>query len=273
MLFEGMKFDDYETVVRSKISGAWNMHNALIDRPLDFFVVLSSVAGIIGNRGQAAYAAANTFLDAFVRYRVRKGMAASSLDLAAVSDAGYLAENAAKQAEVLRNISGSAMDESEVLAVVEQAISGNVDTVCDNQCIFGLDFENPTSLPYYASDAKFAHLREAALAKVSCDEGSSTELPMAQRLRRAASVEEAEELVASGLRDKLSAILMRPIPTASAQIKSVAALGLDSLNAIELRNWIGRELQAHLQVLELLQSGGLEDLAKLVLKKSTLISA
>jgi len=51
---------------------------------------------------------------------------------------------------------------------------------------------------------------------------------------------------------------------------SITAFGLDSLNAIELRNWIGKELQAHLQVLELLTSGRLKDLAALVLKKSRL---
>ncbi len=42
--------------------------------PLDFFIVISSAAGIVGNRGQAAYAAANTFLDAFAQYRTRLGL-------------------------------------------------------------------------------------------------------------------------------------------------------------------------------------------------------
>jgi hypothetical protein len=50
-------------------------------------------------------------------------------------------------------------------------------------------------------------------------------------------------------------------------------MGLDSLNAIELRNWISTELQTHMQVLELLTCGGLVDLAGLVLKKTAITGA
>lgn len=49
---------------------------------------------------------------------------------------------------------------------------------------------------------------------------------------------------------------------------TITEFGLDSLNAIELRNWIGKELQAHLQVLELLSSGSITDLARQVLRKT-----
>ena len=277
VLFEKMTFEDYDTVLRSKVSGAWNFHNALLNTPLDFFVLLSSVAGIVGNRGQAAYAGANTFLDAFTRFRRRKGLAASSLNLTAVEGVGYLAENAAKQSQVLKNLSGSTMGESEVLALIEAAIVGKVGNACSDQCITGLDFEDASSLPYYASDGKFTHLRDAALAK-SADvnaSSSSTELPIAQRLQRASTAEEAQELVIIGLRDKLGAILMLPAEVLAAQqgMTSISAAGLDSLNAIELRNWIGKELQAHLQVLELLTSGGLPDLTALVLRKTRLSGA
>ena len=274
VLFEKMAFEDYETVVRSKVSGTWNFHNALLDTPLDFFIMLSSVAGIVGNRGQAAYAGANTFLDAFAHFRRRKGLAASSLNLTAVEGVGYLAENAAKQSQVLKNLSGSTMGESEILALVDAAIKGKVRSVCDDQCITGLHFEDVSSLPYYASDGKFAHLRDAVFAKSADDDASSSsvELSIAQKLQRVSTAEEAQEVVTIGLGDKLGAILMVPAQILKATT-SISSAGLDSLNAIELRNWISKELQAHLQVLELLTSGGLRDLAALVLRKSRLSGA
>jgi hypothetical protein len=271
VLFEQMTFDDYESVIRSKVSGAHNFHHALLETPLDFFVMLSSVAAIVGNRGQAAYAGANTYLDALASYRRRKGLAASSLGLTAVEDVGYLAENAARQSEVAKNISGSAMSEADVLALVESAVAGKQGT---DQCITGLHFEDASSLPYFASDGKFSVLREAALAK-SADANTSSasaKLPIAKRLQQASNVEEAQELVAAGLRQKLGAILMispEDIETQSATM-SISSIGLDSLNAIELRNWISRDLQAYLQVLELLTSGSVHDLGLLVLKKTTL---
>ncbi|KAL7948053.1 putative polyketide synthase [Trichoderma barbatum] len=272
VLFEKMTFEDYEAVVRSKISGAWNFHNALINTPLQFFIVLSSVAGIVGNRGQAHYSAANTYLDALVLYRRRKGLAAASIDLAAVEGVGYLAENAAKMSQVMKNLSDSTIGEAEVLALIESAMTGKVDCFCQGQVITGLGFDNASSMPYYASDAKFSYLRDALLAtSADADASSGSEnLSICQQLRRCTTSEEAQEIVTSGLRDKLGAILMLPDEVMAARQgnTSITAFGLDSLNAIELRNWIGKELQAHLQVLELLTSGRVADLAALVLRKS-----
>ena len=129
-----MAFQDWAMVVQSKIQGVWNFHRALTNQCLDFFIMLPSVADIVGNRGQAAYAAANTFLDALAAHRRRRGLAAVSLDLAAIDGVGYLAENAQRQSEVLKNLSGSTMSEAELLALVDAAIEGKVDSVCNGQC-------------------------------------------------------------------------------------------------------------------------------------------
>jgi hypothetical protein len=274
VLFEKMTFEDYDLVVRSKVAGGWNFHAALKDTPLDFFIVLSSVAGIVGNRGQAAYAGANTYLDALVQHRLLNGQKATSLNLTAVEGVGYLAGNSGRASTVLKNLAGNSMDESEVLALLESAFVGQVGTLCGEQCITGLDLGDGSNLPYYAADGKFSYLREAALEKFrdsSAASGSAT-LSITQELKRAANKEEAVEIVTIGLRDKLGAILMLAPEVMAAQqaTTSVTAFGLDSLNAIELRNWIGKELQSHLQVLELLTSGTLGDLAGLVLKKTRL---
>jgi hypothetical protein len=80
-----MTHASYERVIRPKVQGAWNIHNVLLDAEvkLDYFVALSSTAGIIGSRGQSAYAAANTFLDAFMEFRAHNGMPGVALDLTA----------------------------------------------------------------------------------------------------------------------------------------------------------------------------------------------
>ncbi|KAL7922833.1 putative polyketide synthase [Trichoderma austrokoningii] len=272
VLFEKMTFEDYKAVVESKIAGAWNFHKALLRTPLQFFIVLSSVAGIVGNRGQAHYSAANTYLDALVQYRRRQGLTAASIDLAAVEGVGYLAENGAKMSQVMRNLSDNTLGEAEVLALIESAMTGKVDSFCQGQVITGLGFDNASSMPFYASDAKFSHLREALLAaSADADISSGSEsLSISQQLRKCKTVEEAQDIVTLGLRDKLGAILMlsEEVMAARQGNTSITAFGLDSLNAIELRNWIGKELQAHLQVLELLTSGRVADLAGLVLRKS-----
>ncbi len=72
--------------------GTWNLHE-LLPKDLDFFIVLSSLAGIIGSVSQGNYAAGNTFQDALVHYRRSKGLAAQSLDIGVMTGIGYVEEH------------------------------------------------------------------------------------------------------------------------------------------------------------------------------------
>jgi rhizoxin synthesis polyketide synthase/nonribosomal peptide synthetase RhiB len=56
-------------VLRPKVAGAVNLDEATKDVPLDFFVMFSSAAGVLGNAGQADYAMANAFLDGYAEHR------------------------------------------------------------------------------------------------------------------------------------------------------------------------------------------------------------
>ncbi|HEU5356213.1 MAG TPA: type I polyketide synthase [Actinocrinis sp.] len=60
-------------VWRPKVDGAWRLHQAVADQPLDWFVVHSSMTSALGNAGQGAYAAANSWLDAFAAWRTAHG--------------------------------------------------------------------------------------------------------------------------------------------------------------------------------------------------------
>ncbi|AVR08006.1 SDR family NAD(P)-dependent oxidoreductase [Burkholderia thailandensis] len=61
--------EDVEAVLAPKVRGVLNIDAATRGQPLEFFVLFSSIAGALGNVGQADYAAANGFLDGFAQYR------------------------------------------------------------------------------------------------------------------------------------------------------------------------------------------------------------
>lgn len=84
-----------ERVWRGKAEGAWALHRSTVDVELDFFVVYSSVASLIGSPGQAAYSAANGFLDGLVHWRHNLGLPAAGIHWGAWSEVGrgqHLAE-------------------------------------------------------------------------------------------------------------------------------------------------------------------------------------
>ena len=87
-----MTFDDWETSIKPKVQDSWNLHS-MLPRDLDFFILLSSISGVIGNGGQANYAAGNTSMDALANYRIAHGEKAVSLDLGWMEAEGVVAEN------------------------------------------------------------------------------------------------------------------------------------------------------------------------------------
>ena len=65
--FPRMSLDDWNAASAPKVRGTWLLHKATLTAgvDLDFFLVFSSLSGTLGTPGQANYAGANTFLDAF----------------------------------------------------------------------------------------------------------------------------------------------------------------------------------------------------------------
>ncbi|KAK4145652.1 uncharacterized protein C8A04DRAFT_10509 [Dichotomopilus funicola] len=273
VLFEKMTWEDYNQVIEGKVQGGWNFHHALEACSLDFFVAISSAAGAVGNRGQAAYSAANCFLNALVQHRRAQGLPASSLDLTAVSDSGYLADDKEKAAEVARNLGSDSICESEVLALLSAAIDGTLSTACNGHTITGMRI-TATMRPFWTDDAKFRAMRlaaeEEAAALNSASASSAATISFNAALKAAGSRAEAEDAVCRGLVDRIATVLMMDVEDLDIT-RPLSNYPLDSLVAIEIRNFITREFEANMQVLELLSSGSIQMLAKGVCAKSKIL--
>jgi polyketide synthase 5 len=71
-----------------KVDGAWNLHCATAGQPIDWFCMFSSAAALVGSPGQGAYAAANSWLDAFTQWRRAQGLPATAIAWGAWADIG-----------------------------------------------------------------------------------------------------------------------------------------------------------------------------------------
>ena len=269
--FELATYQDWADVVQPKHQGAWNMHNALLDHKLDFFIMLSSISAVIGNRGQAAYAAANSFLDDFARYRASQGLPGTSINLGVVKEIGHVAERPELQKR-LESLSGdAALSKADVLALVKLAITGEIDRHADHQCVTGLSFEaySPQSpASYWATDARFCHLRRGL--GVPDEHDPSATLSTKQALKKSPTAADAVKTATGALVDKFAGVLSVPAEEVGTRTP-VVALGLDSLVAVEVRSWIARELEAKVSTMEVMTSSGIGALAGVVVGRSVLL--
>jgi acyl transferase domain-containing protein/acyl-CoA synthetase (AMP-forming)/AMP-acid ligase II/acyl carrier protein/predicted alpha/beta-fold hydrolase len=85
-ILAGLSWERFAKVLAPKIQGTWNLHQFTQDIALDFFVMFSSVAALLGSPGQGNYAAANAFLDAIAHDRKTKGLPALSINWGPLSE-------------------------------------------------------------------------------------------------------------------------------------------------------------------------------------------
>lgn len=280
--FRSMTFEEWETARRPKIQGTWNLHHASVasKADLDFFLLFSSVSGVLGQPGQANYASANSFLDAFVQYRKGMGLPCTAIDLGAVEDAGYLTENQ----DLLRKMQGMGwrpVREVELLEAMDLALSPSASItpnpdgiIADkNRFLLGIAPSVPLSSPMASTRLR----RDIRLSVYHNDRKTDTGgdsksggSALASFLARARAdpktvlgrdAEQAANLLAFEIGERLLALLLRSDEEVVIS-KSLTELGLDSLVAIELRAWWKGALGFDVTVLEILGMGTLEALGR-----------
>lgn len=121
---EAMDISQLERVMSPKAIGAWNLHHALGNHKLDFFVCYSSITSLLGNFGQINYAAANGFLDGLALARNALGLAGLTINWGVIGDVGMVSRNEGV-GERLRQIGLESIDSIQALNLLEEALHEN----------------------------------------------------------------------------------------------------------------------------------------------------
>ncbi|KAI1209352.1 fatty acid synthase S-acetyltransferase [Annulohypoxylon truncatum] len=276
--FEAMTFDEWNVVVAPKVHGTWNLHNATMaaGADLDFFVLFSSLSGIIGQPGQANYASGNTFLDAFAQYRNVLGLAASVVDIGAVEEIGFISSQQGLMNK-MKSTGFKGVTEQELLDAMALAMappefrkiwSSGSHFVDDNTFVLGLSSTIPlsssTNRAIWRRDRRMAAYHNASSG--SADAAASNEILKTflasvkadPSLLKAA---ESSKTLALEIGKKLFDLLLKPQEDLNTSL-SLVDLGLDSLVAIELRTWWKQVFAFDISVLEMLGMGSLDALGQ-----------
>jgi hypothetical protein len=245
---------------------------------MDFFVMLSSVAGIFGNRGQANYAAGNTFQDSLAAYRTARGMNTYSLDLGSVSSVGWVAENR----ESMRTQTATLFEllrEDEVHGAIEFLIDpryqklNHSQSTPQSQLILGLPTaelcqQNGISPPTYLNYSLFTHQRNTVKAKAAESTDQRT-ISTAILLSSVSSIEDAISVVSDGIVERLSSLLS--IPASELDVQRFGFGAIDSLVSMEFRSWIGKELKADVSLLDIMGAQNIRSLSEKIARTTRLL--
>lgn len=250
-MFEQLDYDSFEVVMAPKARGAVALHNALQAVPslnLDFFVVTSSISALLGNPGQSSYSAANGVLESLVRFRMVRGLAATSLALPMVLDVGVVAETEGLEASLTRKgLYG--IGEEEMLRGFEVAMShGRANTV-----YMGLEASRlsetiaSASLDaldlYWYRDARLCHLRTAieTASKQNASTGPKDAESFTEMVKGALDRGDIDVVIratALHIAKRVGIILMIPAVDIDLDGPSIASYGLDSMIGSEMRTWL-----------------------------------
>lgn len=230
----------------------------------------SSVSGIVGNATQAAYAAGNTFLDAFASYRNAQGLPATTIDLGAISDVGYLAKNAELR-EAMQRQGFELTDKKTLLSLIHFAIQNPRREGLLSQSVTGLGTWTEGSSLDSLSLPLFSHFRSLTSSSSSeAEGGTSSAGDLKMSLRKAKTIDEASEIICTALVEKIAARAGLGVEHVNVA-NPISDYGIDSLVAVEIRNWILKDMGSTVPILELLANGPLSGLAMKIAQRSRLV--
>jgi acyl transferase domain-containing protein/thioesterase domain-containing protein/acyl carrier protein len=249
-----MTLEQLDRAMRPKVQGAWNLHVATQDMSLDFFVLFSSVASVLGSPGQANYAAGNAYLDALAHARRAQGLPANAINWGPWGGAGMAIE--AGRADGVQSRGMRLLDPQEAVTLLGKIVRSRkpqvvvVDAAWDDLLrLYGS--RRPALLDEIAAESQLADGQKTA-GRV--DHSFRNELLAAGDATRLS-------LVCDFIRTELARII--GVEPANLEVdQPLSTFGLDSLLALELKNNLESRLDFTLPMAKLMEGPSIASLAE-----------
>jgi amino acid adenylation domain-containing protein len=229
----------FAEVLAPKAQGAWNLHQASLSHPLEWFVLFSSVACLLGNPGQANYAAANACLDRLAGYRrLALGLPGLSINWGPWAEVGRAARQADELSGHFQRTGLGWIRPEEAFQALEVALSRDDPGLA----ILSLDWSAFVRRVGKKNVAPFF----AEVAELSAEEAPALSLAAVSKEIRFSSPEERlSQLIDFVGQETMQVLHAESLPDPQTEF---SRLGMDSLMAVDLRNRLQQafEGQTHL---------------------------
>jgi len=282
-MFQQMEFGAWKSSVDPKVAASWNLH-AELPASLDFFILMSSIMGIMGTVSLAGYNAGNTYQDALARYRVAQGERAVALDLGAVPDDGYLVEHSDFLRGLERTDKYAPTYIREICALLDvycdpDGSLARLETSC--QTIIGMRppayWKHAEEVPATMHRPLWGHMhhvpappgaegRDAEDDAAAAAGRKRAAADAAARVAATASLTEAAEVACEALTCRVSALLGTAEDRLEPQ-KPMHSYGIDSLSAVEIRSWVVNVFSVDLPLFEILGGASFADAGLSIARK------
>ncbi|MEU1949035.1 SDR family NAD(P)-dependent oxidoreductase, partial [Streptomyces sp. NPDC020125] len=221
--------DRLDTVFRPKLDGAWHLHELTRDHGLTAFVVFSSVFGVLGNAGQAAYTAANAFLDALARRRTAEGLAGLSIGWGLWPRSGGM--SAGLSAAQLRRIAAAGLP---TLTVEEGLACFDAADAVGEASVVATRVDRAALRARGTVPAVFRGLVPVGAVRRAAATGGGS--GPAAGLLTGLTADRARDTLLQLVREQVGAVLGLAGPAAAGGGRTFKDMGFDSLTAGQLRN-------------------------------------
>jgi len=241
-----------ERVLQPKAAGALNLHRCTRTLDLDFFVLFSAGAALLGSPGQAGYCAANLVLDSLAQSRHACGLPATSIAWGTWAETGMAAALCGRNARRWIERGVSPLPAADALDLLGRALAGHEPTVA----AIDVDWRR-----FVSAGPKRSRFEDLVPAETAAPVAPAAQSSWPDRLRQMTVRERL---------DALGVFLQRQVRTALAidaaadldERQPLKELGLDSLMAVELRNALAAALGLPLPVTLLFDFPTLERLCR-----------
>jgi len=245
--------DQFVGSIAPKMAGAWNLHTATLDLPLEHFICLSSFSCVIGMIKQSNYNAGNYFLDALAHYRRARGLPGLTISWGALRGAGFVERNR-ETADFMSNIGLDTLSIEDALEIVSQVTLRDAAHIGASP----VDWQALSKVCPMVGKAKVFESVAHAGAATDQQGALSARLQQTAPEARAGLIEEFIAAQVAGVFGVMADKVDRQTP--------LTKLGLDSLMALELTVRLEREAGTKIPMSSMLGGTNIRDLAQTLLR-------